>query len=144
MKRIGIVILLFALLLAACQAAQEPAPPVEGPSQEVEVAGGSYKDVGPQELNAMLAEKDFAFVNVHIPYEGEIAKTDEFIPYNEIGANLDQLPEDRDAKIVLYCRSDRMSRIAAEELVGLGYTNIWNLDGGMAAWEVAGYNLEGR
>ena len=119
-------------------------PGAKAADEEVEVPGGSYQDVGPQELNTMLAEKDFTFVNVHIPYEGEIAKTDEFIPYNEIEANLNQLPEDKDAKIVLYCQSDRMSRIAAEELVGLGYTNIWNLDGGMVGWEVAGYNVEGR
>jgi rhodanese-related sulfurtransferase len=31
-----------------------------------------------------------------------------------------------------------MSNIAAEKLVGLGYTNVWNLDGGMVAWEQAG------
>jgi rhodanese-related sulfurtransferase len=35
-----------------------------------------------------------------------------------------------------------MSAIAAETLVGLGYTNIWNLDGGMVDWEQAGYTIE--
>jgi rhodanese-related sulfurtransferase len=35
-----------------------------------------------------------------------------------------------------------MSMIAAEELVKLGYTNIWNLDGGMVAWEKAGQPIE--
>jgi len=34
-----------------------------------------------------------------------------------------------------------MSAAAAEALVGLGYTNVWNLDGGMIAWEGAGYPL---
>jgi len=34
-----------------------------------------------------------------------------------------------------------MSVIAAKALVELGYTNVWNLDGGMIAWYEAGYPL---
>lgn len=43
---------------------------------------------------------------------------------------------------VLYCRSGRMSGIAAEELVKLGYTNLWNLKGGMLEWERAGFEIQ--
>jgi rhodanese-related sulfurtransferase len=89
----------------------------------------------------MLAQKDFTFVNVHIPYEGEIERTDAFIPYNEIGDQINLLPVDKRAKIVLYCRSGHMSAMAGTTLAKLGYTNILNLDGGMLAWERAGYNL---
>jgi len=35
-----------------------------------------------------------------------------------------------------------MSAMAAESLVGFGFTNIWNLDGGMVEWEQAGYALK--
>ena len=75
------------------------------------------------------------------PYEGEIEQTDLFLPYDEAAALVDQLPSDKAAKIVVYCRSDRMSRIAADEWAAAGYTNLFNLEGGFVAWEEAGYPL---
>ena len=108
---------------------------------EVTVAGGTYTNVAPGQLKQMLAAKDFVFINVHIPYASEIAQTDAFIPYNEVEQNISKFPADKNAKVFLYCQSGRMSAMAAEELVKRGYTNIWNLDGGMSAWEAAGFPL---
>lgn len=132
-----ICILLSALILTACQSKS-----VAGGT--ITVAGGSYQNITPHELNTMLKDKDFVFVNVHIPFAGNIANTDLSIPYDQldIPENLSQLPNDKNAKIVLYCRSGRMSEIAAEELASLGYTNIWNLTGGMVEWEQAGFGIE--
>jgi rhodanese-related sulfurtransferase len=134
MKRL-FLLLIIALFLTACQS-----QPVTG--EEVAVTGGSYNNVTPQELNTMLKDKNFALINVHIPFAGNIAGTDQSIAYDEIEKNLSQLPADKDAKIVLYCRSGHMSQIAAEKLVALGYTNIWNLKGGMIEWEMQGFDLE--
>lgn len=117
----------------APQLTQTQKVPVEG--------GGSYTDVGAGGLAKMLKAKDFPLVNVHVPYEGEIAKTDLFIPYDRIEGSLDRLPADKDAKVVLYCRSGSMSAIAARELVRSGYTNVWNLDGGMIGWQEAGHPI---
>ena len=114
------------------------------PGREVAVEGGTYRDISVSELQTMMDNKDFTLVNVHIPFEGDIPETDISFPFDQVEGNLDKLPEDKDAKIVLYCRSDRMSNIAAEELVGLGYTNIWNLDGGFNAWKDAGLPMEGE
>ena len=71
-----------------------------------------YTDIDSIRLKAMLSNKDFYFINVHTPYQGEIEKTDAFIPYDQIDKNLNKLPKDKNAKIVLYCQSGRMSAIA--------------------------------
>jgi rhodanese-related sulfurtransferase len=142
MRRSAVIsILLAVVLLAACSSPTNPTSTVEVVGTPVLVSGGSYTDVSVPELQTMLANKDFTFINVHIPFEGSIPKTDIAIPYDQIAQNLDKLP-DKDAKILLYCRSGRMSAIAAETLVGQGYTNIWNLSGGMSAWEAAGLVIE--
>ena len=93
------------------------------------------------QLAKMLEHKDFFFVNVHTPYEGEIKNTDAFIVFNTISDKLDKLPKDKNAKIVLYCRSGRMSEIAARELMRLGYTGVSHLSGGMIDWEKSGYKI---
>lgn len=147
---------LLPLVLAACGA---PLAPTSTPATAVptvttasDVAAGialvsalprnadGYVDISVEQLAAMLDRKDFTLVNVHIPYEGELTKTDRFIPYDQIGEQLDQLPA-KDAPIVLYCRSGRMSTEAAQALVEQGYTNVYELDGGFNAWQAAGYEL---
>jgi rhodanese-related sulfurtransferase len=126
MKKPNMIWIAFvAMLLAACA----PAP------------DKGFTDISVADLSTMLEAKDFFFVNTHIPYEGEIANTDAFIPYNDLEGYAGQLPPDKDARIVLYCRSGRMSEIAATELVERGYTNVYELDGGMIAWEDAGLPL---
>jgi len=129
------ILLSLVLLLVACQSNLVT-------SEDVAVAGGSYKNVSPKELNTLLKDKDFIFVNVHIPFAGNIDGTDLSIPYDQIEQNLSQLAADKDARIVLYCRSGHMSQIAAEKLVALGYTDVWNLNGGMVDWEKEGFELQ--
>lgn len=139
MKRyLAVIPLLLVFLLPAAFQPRETS--VEG--KQVQVQGGAFTEISVSELQFMLKNKDFVLVNVHIPFEGNIPNTDLSLPFDQIGQSLDQLPADKNAKIVLYCRSDRMSTIASETLVGLGYTNIYNLDGGMVAWENAGLALE--
>jgi rhodanese-related sulfurtransferase len=107
----------------------------------VSTSEGAYTNVMAQELKKMLEPKDFFFVNVHIPYEGEIAQTDAFMPFDQVEKQIHLLPAKKDAKVVPYSMSDRMSTIAARTLVRLGYTNVWNLVGGMVDWRQRGYPL---
>lgn len=80
MQRLFALLLTFALTLPACQS--KPSKILE---QRVSVSGGTYTNVGADELNTMLKNKGFVFVNVHIPFAGSIAGTDLSIPYDQIG-----------------------------------------------------------
>lgn len=110
----------------------------------VQVSGGSYRNIASEQLWIILQKKDFVLINVHIPYEGELPQTDMFIPYKAIDQNIDRLPQDKTAKVVLYCMSGRMSAIASETMVNLGYTNVWNLKEGMREWQQKGYSLPNK
>jgi len=134
MRRIILLAIVAALAISAC-AAPGPGQISQPPAQPAQVT-----KIDADQLATMLQNKDFTFVNVHIPYAGEIANTDLQIPYNEMPANLSKLP-DKDAKIVLYCRSGRMSDEASQELVKLGYTNVYDVVGGMQAWTASGREL---
>ena len=107
----------------------------------VQANGGTWTNITPDKLASMLDHKDFTLLNVKTPYIGEIAGTDLYIPYDQVAARTTELPTDKAAKLVVYCRSGHESAIAAQTLIDLGYTNIDNLDGGMTAWTDSGRSL---
>ena len=132
------------LLLSACQSkdTQLKNVSISEMGKSIKVENGTYKDISVAELQAVLNSKDITLVNVHIPFEGNLPNTDLSIPYDTISQKTDLLTSDKNASIILYCRSGNMSSTASKELVKLGYTNILNLKGGMAAWEQEGLPIE--
>ena len=56
------------------------------------------------------------------------------IPEYEIAQRAENELPDKNQLILVYCRSGRRSKIAAEELVKLGYTNVKEF-GGIIDWE---------
>ena len=107
----------------------------------VQASGGSWTNVSADQLASMLEQHSFTLLNVKTPYSGEIDGTDLYVPYDQLTARAAELLADKKAEIVVYCRSGHESAIAAQALIGLGYTNIYNLDGGMTAWIASGRQL---
>ena len=75
------------------------------------------------------ARTDEEFASGHI--EGAI-----LIPEYEIKSRAEYELPHKDALILVYCRSGRRSKIASEELVKLGYTNVKEF-GGIIDWPYA-------
>ena len=101
---------------------------------------GRYVNIRPEDLKDMLDKnKDIYLLDVHIPEQDHIKGTNDFIPFNEIENNISKLPKDKNAEIVVYCRSGSMSETASEILIELGYKNVKNLSGGVNAWNARGY-----
>lgn len=73
------------------------------------------------------ARTDEEFAQGHI--EGAV-----LIPEYEIEKKAQQIIPDKDTLILVYCRSGRRSKIASEELVKLGYTNVKEF-GGIIDWK---------
>ena len=82
-------------------------------------------DSGEEHIILDTREQD-EFDEGHIP--GAI-----LIPYTEIENKAEKMLPDKDKLILVYCRSGRRSKIAAESLAKLGYTNIKEF-GGIIDW----------
>ncbi|BDG16044.1 rhodanese-like domain-containing protein [Thermus brockianus] len=101
---------------------------------------GSYQNVGPEELYRALGSGAYV-VDVRTPQEfaqGHVPGAIN-LPVEEVARWADTLPKDK--PVYLYCRSGNRSRQAAEYLKGKGYTNLYNVEGGVLAIESAGYPL---
>ena len=101
--------------------------------------GGSatYEQISGAEAKALMdSESGYVIIDArtqeeydqgHIP--GAI-----MIPEYEIADRAEKELPDKDQLILVYCRSGRRSKIAAEELVKLGYTNVKEF-GGIIDWK---------
>ncbi|MGV0778509.1 rhodanese-like domain-containing protein [Mycolicibacterium elephantis] len=112
-------------------------------ASETKSTASAARLVDPGEFAAAVTEPERLTVNVHVPFEGDIPGTDLSIPFDQIAAQADRLPADRDTPLAIYCRSGPMSTVAAQALRDLGYTDVVELRGGMRAWQAEGRPIIG-
>ena len=122
MKKL-IPILLSALMLTGCAGADNQT--------------NSYLRISMDEAAAMMEqESGYMILDVRTPeeYAEKHIPNAINIPNENIGTDeISELP-DKDQLIMVYCRSGRRSKEAAEKLVALGYTNIVEF-GGIIDWK---------
>ena len=92
------------------------------------------KELTVSELKQMKDENtDFQLIDVREEHEVEICEIGgEHIPMGEIMNNLDKISKDK--KVVVHCRSGARSGAICQALESGGYSNVYNLKGGIIAW----------
>lgn len=129
------LVVLIAILIFASRTGDSPA---------------GIQNVTVEEAKKMVEQEDVFVLDVRTPYEFNSSHIEgaTLIPVkNSGGSNLspDQLLEGRinevpkDKKILVYCKSGNRSASAAKILVNAGYSQVYNMEGGIGAWGGAGY-----
>ena len=124
MKRILLITLVAAMLLTACGQAKE------------RDQGAVYMNITAEEAKRIMdSEEGYIILDVRTREEydqGHIPGATQ-ISHEEIAEKAEQVLTDKEQLILVYCRSGRRSKIAAEALAELGYTNIKEF-GGIIDW----------
>jgi rhodanese-related sulfurtransferase len=115
-------------------------PLFDSPAAHPNPAG--YKDVSPQDVP--LPADGVRVVDVREPHEfvGELGHVpgSELVPMHSVLAHA--MAWDREAPLLLVCRSGGRSGMVAQALIRAGFTRVMNLAGGMLAWNAAGLAVE--
>lgn len=97
----------------------------------------TYEQITPVEAKKIMdTEKNYIVLDVRTEEEyneGHIEGAI-LIPDYEINAKAESILKDKNQLLLVYCRSGRRSKLAAESLAALGYTNIKEF-GGIIDWQ---------
>jgi phage shock protein E len=123
-KAIAAVLSLFGLL------------PASGCAKEAAPSESGYHKISAEEARRMMQETEtYILLDVRTQEEFDAGHIEGavLLPDYRIGADAEEALPDRDAVILVYCRSGRRSADAAKELAGMGYTQLYDF-GGILDW----------
>jgi len=96
----------------------------------------AYEQISAKEAKALMdTEKDYIIIDARTKEEFAQGHIEDaiLIPEYEIADRAEKELPDKNALILVYCRSGRRSKIASETLANLGYTNVKEF-GGIIDW----------
>ena len=100
-------------------------------------ANQQYQSISPQDAKAELdSDASIILLDVRNPHEHDASHIPNsiLVPLNTLNADIHNHIPDKTRKIFVYCRSGGRSKRAAYQLIDLGYTNVYDLLGGILAW----------
>lgn len=127
------------ILLAACGGGNPAAPAVEAEVANAPLELESEVDV---HMVATVKDRDDVYlldVREQWEYdEGHIPGIT-LLPMGEVPNRLDEIPKDKE--VIVTCRTGNRSGQVADFLRQNGFDNVHNMQGGIVAWEQAGYEV---
>lgn len=140
-KLLCIILILICILLTACGEAKSIGiiGGADGPTAILVSEKGEkemYEHITAEQAKKIMdSEEDCTVLDVREQEEFDIGHIPGsiLIPYTEIEGKAEEMLPDKNNQILVYCRSGRRSKIAAESLVKLGYTNVKEF-GGIIDW----------
>lgn len=135
------LLLLVLVTVSACGGAAAPvAAPAAPATQAVAAPQNLPVEIDAKTANSLRGNANVFFLDVREPNEyaaGHIAEA-QLIPLGQLASRVSELPKDK--TIVAVCRSGNRSGQATQYLLQQGF-NVHNMDGGMNAWQAAGYDI---
>ena len=104
----------------------------------------SHKNVGPEDAKKLIDSDDPAVIlDIRTPFEVKAGSIDGSTNINYYGDNFKEEvgKMDRNKPLIVHCRSGGRSTESLEIFRELGFKNVYHLDGGIMAWEKAGFAL---
>jgi rhodanese-related sulfurtransferase len=101
-------------------------------------SASEYRRIDASEAKSMMDAyegADVVILDVRTPEEFSLGYIPDavLIPYDELGVRAERELPNKDALILVYCRSGRRSEVAARELLEMGYTRVFDF-GGITDW----------
>ena len=140
---VGVCVLLLAGIGMSTQAFAE----AKGPMQFVAAAKAQITEVTPQAVKADLdAGKAIVLLDVRDSVEFDAGHLPKAVNISRglLEFKAGRMLRDKNANIVVYCRTDARSAMATAVLQEMGYTNVKNMLGAFKAWGLAGYPIYNR
>ncbi len=98
--------------------------------------------MSPAEFHSLLEAGDRVLLNVFDDVIPQIAGTDAQLPWTDVPAIEEYLGHDLCADLAIYCRRGVRSTGVCATLAEHGYRFVRVLEGGIEAWQAAGYPVE--
>ncbi|BDF58603.1 hypothetical protein CE91St36_14200 [Christensenellaceae bacterium] len=132
-----IVGVIAAAILAGCAQIRQAA--LESGEQEM-----TYHKIDAKEAKRMIDEGDVTIVDVRTPgeYAERHLENALNVPNEEIADTPPEKLADKDARLIVYCRTGIRSKQASDKLVAMGYTNVFDM-GGINDWPYETINEKG-
>jgi rhodanese-related sulfurtransferase len=100
----------------------------------------AIKKVDPVKFSEVISQPDVIILDVRTPDEFNAGHIANAININLEGSDFSSEVSklDKNATVAVYCRSGNRSGVATDQMAELGFTDMYDMQGGIVDWEAAG------